>query len=393
MALRRKQEAATAQSTEPSVVPLRDEPLFPPLAAPPSSARRRSWVYALGGLLALGAAAAVGVTAWLLLRGPDLQAYDEGLGDAVRLASSTQSASDAVDAPADLSQLRATLRVRRDDIALYEAEAQAVEQRRHRVVLLTALAAERRYVTELERLAGLAPPLATEAEFAGAREYAEEAEDALAAALALRPNEAASSGVELTPAPVIRVLSTARERWIQARQERARVTRLNRQRAEQLASLRAFTDQFDGIIARYSSARSELAAWIDKVNASGATFAEAYDVLAQQADRRRQLREELAGLSTPAAFAADKERVLAVMDRAVDATTSASRGISEYQVDDEGYYSSYDQTPGWQSFEQTTDEISRSYAAAIAAYQARKTEVFRPLMKKVPLPKLPRESR
>ena len=72
-------------------------------------------------------------------------------------------------------------------------------------------------------------------------------------------------------------------------------------------------------------------------------------MLYQQAERRRQLRDELTALVAPAEFATMKADVLAVMDSAIPATEDASRGISEYQSDTYYSYGSYDQTPGWVS--------------------------------------------
>lgn len=163
----------------------------------------------------------------------------------------------------------------------------------------------------------------------------------------------------------------------------------NQRRAAQLATIRAFTGRLDGIVARYSSSRRELSVWIAQVNRSGASFGEAYQVLDQQAERRRQLRTELAGLEAPAVFAGHVSGLLAVIDQAIDATEAAARGITEYQYSSWYEYSRYDETPGWLMFEQASDDISRSYGAALDRYTRAKAAATKQLQRKAPLPPPP----
>ena len=151
--------------------------------------------------------------------------------------------------------------------------------------------------------------------------------------------------------------------------------------------MQSFTGSFDGILSRYSASRDELGDWASKVATEGATYTEAYQVLEQQADRRRQLRDELAALSAPAEFATARASILSVMDSAITATEDASRGISEYQSD--YTYSSYDQTPGWTSFHETSLQIADDYGSAMSTYERDKQTIIARLSKREPLPKSP----
>jgi hypothetical protein len=72
--------------------------------------------------------------------------------------------------------------------------------------------------------------------------------------------------------------------WVAYTRCIAQIKKANKARAAQLEAIRSFTGQFDGVIARYSSARNDFGEWIDKVNTEGASFLEAYQVLGQQAD-------------------------------------------------------------------------------------------------------------
>jgi hypothetical protein len=61
--------------------------------------------------------------------------------------------------------------------------------------------------------------------------------------------------------------------------------------------------------------------------------------------------------------------------------------MAEFQYD--WTYWHYTETPGWQEFEQTTDEITRSYNSALSTYEALKTKLTKKLSKQIALPKLP----
>lgn len=386
--MRVKRQAHSVEGLEPFVVPPGQEPLFPPLPPSLPAVRRRRWPYAIGGaILFTGFAAAILV--WVLLfRGPDLRQYDDGLAEAINVAGSIQIATDALSAPKDLQQFRSFLITYGDDLRTAEVDAASIGETRHRQALLRVVTAEQGYVTELRRLSQLAPREVANVQFARSSELAREAEEAILAAPSL-PSGGEVRAIDLSPAALTRVLSALRATWVEIQADRRRINRLNANRVASLRAVRSFSAQFDGIVARYSEAREELGDWIYKVNSVGASFIEAYQVLELQAERRRQFRSELAALSSPPEFSPDKAALLAVMDSAIAATETASRGIAEYQSDYSGYYSSYDQTPGWQEFEVTSDAVGTSYANALRAYKQRKDLVEAGLSKRVRLPKLP----
>jgi hypothetical protein len=244
------------------------------------------------------------------------------------------------------------------------------------------------YLDELQAAATLPAGQNPQAASDRADEQADELESVLAAANAL------SSRDELPPpnvsaTPLVRALASRHQAFLTYEKQLAATKALNRSRAAHLASAQTFTRSFDGIIGRYSDSRNELGDWTAKVESEGATYTEAYEVLYQQAERRRQLRDELSALVAPAEFATMKADVLAVMDSAITATEDASRGISEYESDTYYSYGSYDQTPGWVSFQDASEQIRTDYGRAVAAYDAQKRTILARLAKREPLPKPP----
>lgn len=125
-------------------------------------------------------------------------------------------------------------------------------------------------------------------------------------------------------------------------------------------------------LAQYAGTRSDLQRWINGVESYGATFAEAYSELAQQKEARQQVRSQLAALTPPVALAGSHNRVLAVIDQAIDALDSASEGLNQLQhsrASFYGPYDSYDETPSWREFRSASDRISAEFPAAQAAWE------------------------
>lgn len=369
----------------PPIAPI-SEPLPPDAVDAPQEASRRSRrklrvvVLSIAGLLV---AAVAGTALWLATR-PDLSAFDSGLRRSERLASDVQVATDSLRGEVDFSAFQTALS---DGVEAAGTEERAASSlpADYRDALTRVTTAESRYFEEMDRLASL-PPATSEVDFTRASQLAQDVEEAFADALALRDVTSVSE-ISVSPNALSTAISQRADLIERIRKRRARIISQNHARAEKLSDVQAFAGQMDGIIDRYSTARAELSNWIDGVNAHGASFNEAYQVLAQQADRRRQLRDELSALVAPDDFAADKEALLSVIDQAVDATEAASRGISEYEFS-YSYYS-YDETPGWRTFEDATDSISDTYASAISTYEAKKADLVNRLSKKKPLPKLP----
>ena len=263
-----------------------------------------------------------------------------------------------------------------------------MEQADRRAALLALVGATESYLDELEAAAAI--PASQNPQPANERidAQADEAASALAAAEALSKNDALAPP-SVSAAPLARVLGTRHQDYRTYRQRLAQARAINEQRATRLASVLSFTGSFDGILSRYSASRDELADWTAKVASEGVTYTEAYAVLKQQVERREQLRDELAALSASAEFATFHTDVLALMDSAISATEDASRGISEYQLDDSYTYYSYDETPGWTSFREASHRISDSYDATLSAYAQQKQTLTARLSKREPLPKPP----
>jgi hypothetical protein len=379
---------AQTQTQQPFVVPPGEESLFPPAPTAATTRRvsKRLWrALAAGGVGLMLVASALVV--YVATRGPDTAAFEEGYAETSQVIVAIDNAMDDLNEPADLPAFRSAIAVQAPELERLEVESIAVEQADRRSALVALVRAAQPYVADLETASRI--PVSQNPQGTGVtlEAQSEELEGALAAAQALSND--ALTAPSVSAAPLIRTLTDRYEAYRVYEQRTAQVQALNRRRAARLASVQSFTGSFDGILARYSASRDELGNWTQKVATEGATYTEAYQVLEQQAERRRQLRDEFAALHAPAEFASANARILAVMDTAITATEDASRGIAEYQADAYYTYSSYDQTPGWRSFQETSLEIADTYASALSTYERTKQTIVTRLSKRDPLPKAP----
>lgn len=180
----------------------------------------------------------------------------------------------------------------------------------------------------------------------------------------------------------------ARQAFVTKR--RAAISKQQAARAAQLRSARTYAGSFRGVMNRYGQSRSDLQSWIDTVrNGSDTSYAEAYQVLAQQVSRRQQLRTEFAALTAPAEIASAHGQILRVIDRAIDATETASLGVAEYQADFLDTYGYFENTPSWQRFQAESDSITREFDSAVGAWEASLAKLEQRLTKKSRLPPLP----
>ncbi|HEX2051837.1 MAG TPA: zinc ribbon domain-containing protein [Actinomycetota bacterium] len=347
--------------------------------------RRTRWI--VGGAVVAILLAAGAVAAWALLRGPDLEPFDDALRSALQLASEVQVQTDDVDGPSELDAFATEVRSAQAEAEELERVPPELDSEEHVRALERVMEAHAAYLAELERLATLPSSDAVRSEYRRASELADALNEEFERAAKLREPEAAFDVVAMSPTSLTGALDQLAAYRKEILAERARIARANRRRARTLDDLRAEAASLDGIVARYSDARSDLALWIDQVDRRGATFDEAYDVLAQHGDLRSQLRDELAALTVSEPFAADQAALLGVMDTAINALGDAERGIAEYQYDYRYLY--YDETPGWRAFEDATDAITDDYSAALAAYETHKDETFERLSERRPLPALP----
>ncbi len=373
----------------PFVVQPGEEALFPPQPAAAEDKRglSKGKLRALVGGSFLVAVLLGVLVLYLATRGPDTAAFNQGYEDTSATIAVIADATDDVTA-VELPAYRRTLETQERELPRLEIAAAAVEQADRRAALVALVGATESYLDELQAAATLPAAQNPQAASDRADDQADELGSALAAANTL------SSHDELPPpnvsaTPLVRALASRHQAFLTYEKRLAAATALNRRRAARLASVSSFTGSFDGIIGRYSDSRDELGDWTAKVESEGATWDEAYGVLYQQTDRRRQLRDELTALVAPAEFATMKSDVLAVMDSAITATEDASRGISEYQSDTYYTYGSYDQTPGWVSFQEASEQIGTDYSRALAAYDAEKRTIIARLGKREPLPKQP----
>jgi hypothetical protein len=365
------------------------EALFPPLPVAAEDKRRLSkgQLRALAGGSLLVAVLLGLLVLYLATRGPDTAAFNQGYEDTSATIAVIAGATDDV-SPVELPAYRRTLRAQERQLPRLEIAAAGVEQADRRAALVALVGATERYLDALKAAATLPAAQNPQAASDRANEQADELEGALAAANSL------SSRDELPPpnvsaTPLGTALASRHQAFLTYEKRLAAAKALNRLRAARLRSAQTFTRSFDGIIMRYSDSRDELGDWTAKVESEGSSYDEAYGVLAQQVDRRRELRDELSALHSPAEFATMKADVLAVMDKAITATEDASRGISEYQSDDNYTYYSYDQTPGWLSFQEASDQIATDYSRALSAYEKQKRTITARLSQREPLPTPP----
>jgi hypothetical protein len=365
------------------------EALFPPLPAAAEDQRRLS-KWQLGALV--GGSLLVAVLLGLLVlylatRGPDTAAFNQGYEDTSAIIAVIAGETDDV-SPVELPAYRRTLRAQERQLPRLEVAAAGVEQADRRAALVALVGATESYLDALKAAASLPAAQNPQAASDRANEQADELESALGAANALSSrDELPAPSVSATPLEV--ALASRHQAFLTYEKRLAAVKALNRRRAGLLASAQTFTRSFDGIIRRYSDSREELGDWTAKVESEGSSYTEAYAELAQQTDRRRQLRDELSALHSPAEFSTMKADVLAVMDSAITATENASRGISEYQSDVNYTYYSYDQTPGWLSFQEASGQIATDYSRALSAYEKQKRTITARLSTREQLPKPP----
>lgn len=356
-------------------------------APEPATARPRSWwrlaLVTSVLLLLTGGAAYAG---WMKFVRPSVGTFDADVVAAAAIAEDVQRDQDALQDPSTLAAFAEDLEDASDDLSDVAATTGTIESDKHREAAESVVEALEAYLAELQRLATLPSAEINGSQYTRAEELADDLVSAIGVAATLRDLDSVR-GVEASPASLQRVLANLREYREQVLRQRARIIAANKARAQRLARVRAFAGQMDGVVARYTAARGDLSDWIQDVDTYGASFSEAYQVLEEHSERRRQLRSELAALAAPAELAASKESLLAVMDQAVAATEAAYRGIEEYQWDYR--YLFYDETPGWRTFESQTSSISDQYGNVLAEYSAQKERVIARLSKKTPLPKVP----
>jgi hypothetical protein len=148
---------------------------------------------------------------------------------------------------------------------------------------------------------------------------------------------------------------------------RAEADRINAERTLQLAALGGYEQAFRGHDARYVELRGDLQDFVDRVDADGVSFGEAYSTLSQATAQREEIRNALRALTPPPALAASHAGVVDVLDEAIDAMRSASEGVRQYEYSWDYWY--YKDTPGWQTFMAASSGITGAHDTAFRAWE------------------------
>jgi hypothetical protein len=184
--------------------------------------------------------------------------------------------------------------------------------------------------------------------------------------------------LESVPAPPVQVVARAHDhldallptaqrrhlRW------RRRFVKARRERNADLTVLEGYAQTMRGHVAEYSSLRSEMSTWIEKVDSDGVTFEQAYDYLADASSSRGSVRTAIGNLDPPAAVASQHNELLATVDQAVAAVDAAYEGTVDFQFDLDEDYSTYRDAPGWETFKTESGRISGRFSRAQAAWES-----------------------
>lgn len=375
--------------TEPLPVTIRDrEPeqeAISSVAITPQPRRSRLKV-AVAALSIIVLLAGAGLAGWWFLIRTDFTDFDRAIDNAVVLAAAVQEETDSVRGPEDLDALEGDLSDLDGDLEAIRVAGGQADGADLRAAVARVADAQEAYLDELIRLAGLRSAEADPSEYGRSDELKDELDAALLAASAL--HEGAWSDLpQLSPTRLTAALSDLAEYRKEVLKQREVIKKKNAARAEQLATVRGFTGQVDGLIGRYTEARADLQTWADGAYAGNASIFEGYQVLEQNVELRQQIRSELAALSPPDPFSDDVQALISVIDEAITATESAIRGLDEYMYS--WRYRQVRDTPGWQQFQNATDSISDRYESAVDSYETDKAAEIKRLEKKLPLPELP----
>lgn len=167
---------------------------------------------------------------------------------------------------------------------------------------------------------------------------------------------------------------------------RSALARAKSKQATELASVTSYSETTRGYLAQYDELRSETSDWIDGVDSSGATYAEAYQFLGDQAAARQRIDDSIDALDAPGPVAGANSELSDVLTEATQAMEDAYSGVADYQYDYS--YTYYKETPGWQQFEASSEDISSAYASAEGNWEAAVAE-YTGSVEDRPMPKPP----
>jgi hypothetical protein len=141
-------------------------------------------------------------------------------------------------------------------------------------------------------------------------------------------------------------------------------------KAADTAALEEYTAAMDAAMRRYSTLRSDLSEWIERVESprSYVTYGEAYSVLSQAQWDRQTIRDEMNGLAVPDDVRAAHADLVAVVDDAIAAMQAAYDGATDSDYCMTSCY--YKETPGWIRFSSESGRITEAHRAADQSWQA-----------------------
>lgn len=166
---------------------------------------------------------------------------------------------------------------------------------------------------------------------------------------------------------------------------RTQVKQIEADKAQRLAALDAYAESVRPLLDRYSGLRRDAQDFVDRVDTVGATYDEAYSFFESAASQRQSIRTSLATLTPPAKMAASHSGLLAVIDTAIGAVNDAAAGVRQ---DEFSYFTYYKDTPGWQTFESKSDQITGAYDSAVGVWNDA-VDAERAEIEAIPLPPKP----
>jgi len=135
-------------------------------------------------------------------------------------------------------------------------------------------------------------------------------------------------------------------------------------------AMEEYTAAMEGAMRRYSTLRSDLSEWIDRVESpsSYVTYDDAYSELSQAQWDREMIRDEMNGFAVPDDVRAAHGELVGVVDDAIAAMQAAYDGATDSDYCITSCY--YEETPGWTRFSAESGRITEAYRAAEQSWQA-----------------------
>lgn len=187
-------------------------------------------------------------------------------------------------------------------------------------------------------------------------------------------NPRAAAGLEAFDSGLRRTVESASDGsrdWLEANAVKlagwkAEVERVTAERGAALADLDGYLAVARPQLDRYAGLRKELSNFTAEVG--DMTFSRAYSEISDALSARYDVREILGGATAPVALTGAHSELLAIIDTAIDALASAYSGLSDYEYY-RYYYDSFEDTPGWESFQEQSTGISAAWTKALAAWE------------------------